>query len=100
VEHERTMGFYENRQLSAGRIIDDGGTAGARDAHAALFQVTQCNIHHRRHERVVEGIVLDERRKAEILEDRGKRQIDRCIRRRIAILALVVELRDLNARIG
>jgi hypothetical protein len=87
----------DDRSLSACRIENGWAGAGARDAHAPLLQVTQYDIHHRRHQCVVEGVVLGEGWDAEILEDRREREIDHRICRRIAVLALVVELGNLDA---
>jgi hypothetical protein len=56
-----------DRSLSTCRIEDRGTGAGTRDAHASFFQVTQYNIHHRRHQCVIEGVVLGEGWDAEIL---------------------------------
>src|SRR4249920_3536182 len=80
--------------LSADRIEDGSASARSRDAYASVFQVTQCDIHHCRHQCVVEGVVLDEKRDAEIFEDRGERQIDGRVWWRIAILAFVVKFGD------
>src|SRR2546426_10071817 len=73
-------------KLSTCRIENGGARAAARDAHAPLFQVTQYDIHHRRHQCVVEGVVLGEGWDAEIPEDRREREIEHRVCRRIAIL--------------
>ena len=74
--------------------------AGARDAYIPFLHITQGDIHHCRHQGVVEGVVLGERRYAEILEHCREREIDDRIGRRVTILSLVVELGDLDARLG
>ena len=65
-----------DRYLSACRIENGAASTGARDAHAPFLPVTQDDIHHCRHQRVVEGVVLGERRDAEILEHRSEREAE------------------------
>src|SRR3954454_18055993 len=99
----RAWGFY----LSSGspvRVlcaswIEDITRAQARDAHVPLLQIAQSDIHHCRHQCVVEGVVLSERWDVEISEDRREGEINRCIRRRIAVLSVVVKLRNLDSSI-
>src|SRR5882724_10510079 len=78
------------------RIENGNICAGASDAYTPFLQVTQGDIHHCRHQRIVEGIVLGEGWDAEILQHSREREIDGRIRRRITILAFVVGFGNLD----
>ena len=63
------------RSLCAGRV-ENIIRAQARDAYSSLLHVTQCDIHHRSHQRVVERVVLRERGDVEVSENCREREID------------------------
>jgi hypothetical protein len=65
-------------------------------ADVASLEVRERDIHHRRHQRVGEGVVLVEGRQAEIGEDGGETEIDLQAGRRAAVFALVIQPRDLD----
>jgi hypothetical protein len=56
--------YIDYRNLSACRIVNGASSARARDAHIPFLHVAQGDIHHCRHQRIVEGVVLRERRDA------------------------------------
>ena len=86
--------------LSAGRRRRTLPRPLAPDADAAGLPVAQLQVDHRRHHRVVQRVVLVERRNAEVAQDGSEAQVEARAGRRVPVLALVVEGGDLDLRVG
>ncbi len=70
-----------------------------RNAHAALLHVLQREIGLRRHDRVVERVVLVEHGNAEIVQDAREGEVDLRAGLRIAVATLIIHGRDFDHRV-